>query len=755
MGHLMGRTLGNYEVRRLLGAGGMGAVFLARQISLDRDVALKVLPNRFASNPEALARFTREALSAAELNHPNIVQVHDVGAAQGQHFICMEYVPGETLAAIVRRDGRLRLDTAVGYVLQAARGLKYAHDRNIVHRDIKPDNLMLSDQGVVKIADMGLAKRVGMSEELPPPRSPQEAELRQVRGDLTQARHGLGTPAYMAPEQARDAVRADARADQYSLGCTLYYLCAGKAPYSGTTALELINKHQREPLTPLDTLVPGVSPELSRILNRMLAKAPEQRYPDMQYVIGDLERYLGVDSVKGPYKPGEHHLASLDAAHAAFYAAPGVRRRALVRLGFGLGVAALAVAALFTGRFAWAGGLVGFLLFTGVASFLVGGIVTRDYLLRRLRSLFFGMPLVGWVKTLGGVALGLGVLYMLSLSLLVLLAGAAVLAVGVALLYEVAVGRPLRHERAAPLDAFRKELRELRLRGLSEQALQDFVCRFSAQDWEEFFEALFGYEALIVARARLAASGAAENRRRYATWRDPLARWIEAVASARRESRERKALARVETQRLRAAGLSARDAQQKAEEEARIFAMELYRKRQAIMARAARGAAIVPPGTPVPPGPPLVEEEKPKQKLTRAEARAKKKLEVDGDYVPISYRPPLTAREIFWRAVRAVIGLGILLLAWMNSPATFDWSTGSVAYGLLAGAGVFLSAFSGRTPVAVASIAGAVLVLGYQDLTQAVGLADYSAQVFWVGVALVAIGGGTPVLDLLLGGRKR
>src|SRR5262249_19572151 len=152
------QALGGYTVIKLLGKGGMGAVYLARQVSLDRNVALKVMNPSWAKDPVFLARFTREAYAAAQLVHHNVVQIYDIGEEHGTPFFSMEFVPGQNLGEIPRGKGKLDIEEAVGYTLQAARGLKYAHDQGMVHRDVKPDNLMLNDQGIVKVADLGLVK---------------------------------------------------------------------------------------------------------------------------------------------------------------------------------------------------------------------------------------------------------------------------------------------------------------------------------------------------------------------------------------------------------------------------------------------------------------------------------------------------------------------------------------------------------------------------------------------------------------------
>ncbi|MBY0458573.1 MAG: serine/threonine protein kinase, partial [Gemmataceae bacterium] len=151
-------TFQGYAVEREIGRGGMGTVYLATQLSLDRPVALKVMSRRWAKDPIFVARFTREAFAAAQLSHPNIVQIHDIGEVEGARFFSMEYVRGKSLSDLLRVQGKLDPETAVGYILQAARGLKHAHDRGMIHRDVKPDNLLLDEQGLVKVADLGLVK---------------------------------------------------------------------------------------------------------------------------------------------------------------------------------------------------------------------------------------------------------------------------------------------------------------------------------------------------------------------------------------------------------------------------------------------------------------------------------------------------------------------------------------------------------------------------------------------------------------------
>jgi eukaryotic-like serine/threonine-protein kinase len=268
-------VLGNYVVLDKLGQGGMGMVLKAEHRRMERLVALKVLSPKVVRTPEALRRFQREVKAAARLEHANIVTAYDADEAGGTHFLVMQYVAGTDLSALVKEKGPLPLGQALDCTLQAARGLQYAHEHGVVHRDIKPANLLLDRQGTVKILDMGLARL-------------ESAGAEQDR--LTGTGQIMGTIAYMAPEQAMDTKHADARADIYSLGITLWYLLTGRAVYGGETAVEKLMAHQTQPIPSRQQACPQVSPELQAVFAKMLAKTPATRYQTMTEVIADLER---------------------------------------------------------------------------------------------------------------------------------------------------------------------------------------------------------------------------------------------------------------------------------------------------------------------------------------------------------------------------------------------------------------------------------------------------------------------------------
>jgi len=269
------RTLGNYILLEQIGAGGMGQVFKARHRRMDRIVALKLLPAKSMADPNVIARFEREVKAAARLTHPNIVAAFDADQADNVHFLVMEYVQGKDLSALVKTAGPLSEAKAIDCILQAARGLGAAHAEGIVHRDIKPANLLLDKKGIVKILDMGLA-------------SIHDDTIAQV--ELTATGAVMGTVDYMAPEQALDTKTADARADIYSLGCTLFYLLTGRATYQGDTLTARLLAHQGQPIPELRSIRSDVSTELEDIFRKMVAKKIGDRYQSMAELIADLER---------------------------------------------------------------------------------------------------------------------------------------------------------------------------------------------------------------------------------------------------------------------------------------------------------------------------------------------------------------------------------------------------------------------------------------------------------------------------------
>jgi len=295
--------LGDFKLLKRLGKGGMGEVYLARQISLDRDVALKVMAKAIAAKPGFVERFYREARSMAKLDHPNVVRGYAVGEDQGLHFVAMELIDGKSMQDWLNQLGTLSVGDAVHVALRAASALAHAHEQGLIHRDIKPDNMLVTSKGILKVSDLGLAKQVDED------------------NSMTQSGTGLGTPYYMPPEQARNAKHVDLRSDIYALGSTLYHFLTGAYPFQAESTLELILAKEKGQFPPVRKLNRDVPERLSLIVEKMMAKDPKHRYQTCAEVIRDLES-LGVahdtlSFIEGAVKPaGAARPASAAAAPA-------------------------------------------------------------------------------------------------------------------------------------------------------------------------------------------------------------------------------------------------------------------------------------------------------------------------------------------------------------------------------------------------------------------------------------------------------
>ena len=263
--------LDRYEVGRLLGAGGMAEVFEGRDRLLARRVAIKVLQAQFARDPSFLIRFKREAQAAASLSHPNIVGVYDTGSEDGTHFIVMEYVDGRTLKDVIRAEGPLYPERAAEICEDVCSALAAAHARGLIHRDIKPGNVMLTPDGKVKVMDFGIA-RATTSET------------------ITQTAAVVGTAQYISPEQAQGQT-VDYRSDLYSVGCCLYEMLTGTVPFTGATPVAIAYRHVREDPTPPRMLNPDVPRPLEAICLKAMAKLPDNRYQTASELHDDLERF--------------------------------------------------------------------------------------------------------------------------------------------------------------------------------------------------------------------------------------------------------------------------------------------------------------------------------------------------------------------------------------------------------------------------------------------------------------------------------
>lgn len=267
------RQIPGYQILSKLGAGAMATVYKARQLSLDRIVAIKVLPQKHSNDPNFIQRFHDEGKAAAKLNHPNIVGAYDVGQAGNFHYFVMEFVDGRTVYDDISKHGAYSEEDALRIAIQVAKALSHAHAAGFIHRDVKPKNIMISNDGTVKLADMGLARAVSDREA---------AEAEQGKA--------YGTPYYISPEQIRGEVEIDFRADIYSLGATLYHMVTGRVPFEGPNPSAVMHRHLKDDLVPPDHINTHLTSGISEIIEVAMAKSSRKRYATTEDLLQDLEQ---------------------------------------------------------------------------------------------------------------------------------------------------------------------------------------------------------------------------------------------------------------------------------------------------------------------------------------------------------------------------------------------------------------------------------------------------------------------------------
>ena len=279
-----------YQIIKSIGEGGMANVYLAYDTILDRNVAVKVLRGDLATDEKFVRRFQREALSASSLSHPNIVEVYDVGEDNGQYYIVMEYIEGKQLKQLLKKRGKLTISEVIDIMLQISDGLSVAHDNYIIHRDIKPQNIMILENGLVKITDFGIAMAMNSTQ-------------------LTQTNSVMGSVHYLPPEQA-NGKGSTLQSDIYSMGILMYELLTGELPYKGDNAVEIALKHLKEPLPSVREKVPEVPQSVENIIIKATAKNPKNRYPDARAMNEDLRTCLdesraNEEKIVLPYPEGD------------------------------------------------------------------------------------------------------------------------------------------------------------------------------------------------------------------------------------------------------------------------------------------------------------------------------------------------------------------------------------------------------------------------------------------------------------------
>ena len=638
--------LGGYRILRLLGRGAMGAVYEAKQVSLDRLVALKTIRGRLASNPASLARFTREAYAAAQLTHHNVVQIYDFGEDAGRHFFSMEWVRGGPLDDLIRDKGPLDPRLAAGYTLQAARGLQFAHRNGMVHRDIKPANLLLSDEGVVKVADLGLVK---VPDQIDPESDVGAAAISggmESGTQVTMQGTAVGTPAYMAPEQGVDAAAVDHRADIYSLGCTLFYLLAGQPPFNGSVVSEVLDQHANQPLPSLAEINARVPEALEQVVERSMAKRPEDRYLSLSEMIDDLEEFLGV-STEGDFSPTTEQADRWERIATHFTASAPLLRLSKPILAGLVGVSGfLTLVGPFVGL-SWM--LLGPSLFiSALVAALVLGASGPSPVVANFRA---------WIGSLSWIDYGIGALGAIVFLLVAMIAGmlpgfivGGLLGAIAGAAYHFVVVAPSRRKREPVVNDAEKFIRDLRINGADEEGVRSFAARYAGKRWQEIFEALFGYDSLCKMREQLhgdpSFSASTDT-----SLRDKICASLASKSNANREARDLKRLAKIEERGLQSEGISAGDARERA-----------WQMAAAVMDNA---KAVAPPGAPVD-AEAAAEQKRQAMKSMLAEARSGKYKKKRDKLAPLRFALGGQSRLL------AGCVLLVVFAIWGNNNGLFD-----------------------------------------------------------------------------------
>ncbi|MGB7323914.1 MAG: serine/threonine-protein kinase [Rubripirellula sp.] len=644
----MPAKLGGYRIVRLLGRGAMGAVYEAQQVSLDRQVALKTIRDRLAGNPASLARFIREAYAAAQLTHHNVVQIYDFGEDAGRHFFSMEWVRGGPLDAVVRQKGSLDPRLAAGYILQAARGLQFAHRHGMVHRDIKPANLLLSDDGVVKVADLGLVK------------IPDQADIESIAAstsasgsldsgtEVTMQGTAVGTPAYMAPEQTIDAANVDTRADIYSLGCTLFYLLTGRPPFDGSVATEVMQQHAQQAPPDITKINSRIPDPLAKIVNRSIAKQPADRYPSLVECIADLEKFLGLNT-EGEFSPSSDQADQWELI-AATYSKAAAPRRLQAPLLFAAAGGAIALTLVsFVFGFAW--WIMGSVMLAVTLATVLTLNSHHSAIVARIRSWAGTLSLIDWIAASVG-----GVLFLVMVVVAGLWAGALAgtiigLAFGAAYHFGLVASTDKRCKE--PLENAQRFVRDLRIDGADESGLRSFAARYAGGRWQDLYERLFGYDSLIQMRQTLRQDPSFTGPTAGFGIRDKVCANLAARAEANRQPNLQKRLAKVERLGLQSEGMSASEAEQ------RSWAMAEAIMKSAKVAPLQNGVDVVNAQA-------AADAKRNQMKAMFADARSGKYKSKRDKFAPL--------RFALGGPIRLIIGCGLLAVfaIWGNHQGLFD-----------------------------------------------------------------------------------
>ncbi|OJW23888.1 MAG: hypothetical protein BGO49_03375 [Planctomycetales bacterium 71-10] len=658
------RLVGGCLVLKLLGHGPRGKSLLARPLSLASRVVLKVVSADRGRDAIFVERFLREALATAQLSSPHLIPIVDIGRDGSGTFTAMEYVPGASLAEELARRGKVEPRTAAAWILQAARGLAVAHAQGIWHRDVKPENLRLTPDGLVAVDDLGLettpslaaaeSARERASSKGPRGKGRTAAEDAPAKAAPIR-RAAVGSPVYMAPEQARDALLIDGRADVYALGCTFYHLVAGRPPFAKATAAELIAGHQEEEIVPPREFAPQIPPALNDAILTMTRRTPEERYPSMDVVVDVLEAALGLRGDRATPDEEEYRAAVGEAA-ALLHDAPAARLRSRILVAAGGAWLALLLLLLAMRAFRPLVVAGGFGLLTAGALATASKSLRPSGLVDLLRELFLGGGIRSWIVT------GLGALFLLGMASYGGFLGSMIfLTICVGGLiggFHHYVERPYLVDREAAVAKVRDPLRRLRRSGVDERGLRDELIVAAGPGWEPLFGAVFGERALAAERLRALDDPTAPSGEGRRWWSGRLERLLAGLVQMRRDARLRRLFQDVEEARFEAEGLNLMTARRLSWRVSRalIAAASEWRDEQSAL-RGGRRA-------PGPVGPTIA------QHLRNAVEEPDKILQGRPEGPgPLAQRLEALASRVFGRLPRLVLG-GLLLAVfayWMHS----------------------------------------------------------------------------------------
>lgn len=743
--HLEGRQIGNYRIDKLRVEEKKSYYYLARDIHLDRDVQLKVLKKSLVNNHEELIRFIREGIAATYIGHPNIINAHETGSDGDLYYIVYEVFDGTSLKELVGNLGPMEPRTAAGHLLQATRGLAAAHQAGIVHRDINPDNLLLTTEGRIEVFGLSLTKITQNKEKIQEKSGDDQMIVQQAMANVTEANVSLGTPAYIAPEQARDAASVDFRADQYSLGCVFYFLLTGQPPFPGTTTMEVMAKRAGGTVVPPHEINGAVPEELSGIALKLLAEKPEERYGDLAQLITALEGALGVHHARVDGEAVDLSglpdgfpadvFQELQQDQQKFYGATLGKASTVSTWGLLLVCLAGLSACLFAGWFQAAGAFAGLYVLTILAGGLVGGLVNRTTLFLRFRRGLYILPKTGWVV---GILAVLGFLYFLhATALLPFWGGMLVLAVVLALFFQLGIRLPLRLMRSRPVANTLDTLRNLRSTGYSEADIQHVVWAAGGTHWEEFFENVFGYDDMVAMRRVMRRDGKALRRAKFARWRDPVFAWIDGMEAARKTSLNQTQLAKAELKRLRKEGVGEEEAQKKARVEAQRM---LEEERNQFT----QGGADTPSMGGVPLGRPVSARDLRGSKLGAGHgglllgAMTGARTLV-GAAIILAFVVPMAASQADFQLPPA------LLQFLQNEYHTWGW--GGSFHALIIGGIILKGAYSRRYISSIIGMIGAFMLLATSPIVLLVESPNFDAQTcIFFGIVLMVLSLGTGFL---------